>query len=578
MQSPETMQKILWISIFFALFSSNAIADSLNDQEISYIQDKVESSPASRVACNDKFRCGSTLVKQFYSANNFQPVWTKDGSVLPNADQLLDILSHSYQDGLNPESYHIEQINAMREDLKTITNQDDQAEALANLDATLTDSFFLYSSNLAFGAVNSKTTYPNWIITKRQINLIDTLNKALKSDDLSATLNELSPQDSNYNKLKIELAKYQGYAAKMKNWPTVAYGPKLKRGMHDPRVTSLQKRLLVTGELSNNSGKKGIFDKNLEQAVIKYQKNNGLTADGVVGKTTVDALDVPLLTRIKQIELNMDRLRWLPADLGSSYIMVNIPDYSLSVVQDGKAVMDMPVIVGKDEGLQSCVLSSQITYLDINPYWYIPTSIANKDLIPKLKRNPNYLAENDMKMFTAYGSNGSEVDPKKIKWSKVESGTFSYKFRQEPGEKNPLGRIKFIFQNKCGIYLHDTSSPELFKKHTRDFSHGCIRIGKPIELATYLLSDKPNWTESQILATIDSGNSKAINLTQPMNIHIVYETAWVNEDNQLQFRNDIYSIDSIPFPVWLPNEHGVETKPLPTKAKAGSSSPVVPAN
>lgn len=545
---------LFWISILFILFSAEVFASDLNEQEIAFIADKFESIPASKTMCGDQIRCSSSYTKHFYSTNQSAPVWTKDGRPTPEVEKFVTILSKSYQDGLDPEDYHVEQINNMLADIRMKSpykDQEEQASDLADLDATLTDSFFLYASNLAFGKVNNKDAYPNWIITKRSVNLIDLFNQAIQSNDISGALDTLYPHYPEYTKLKQQLALYQELLTKQQTWPTVPAGPKLKKGMHDNRVLALQKRLLVSRELENID-KKGQFDQQLHKAVVKFQSSHGLNADGVVGKGTFDALNVPLLTRVKQIELNMDRLRWLPNDLGQQYVMVNIPDFSLRVVQDGKTVLSMPVIVGKDEGLQSCVLSSQITYLDINPYWYIPNSIAVKDLLPKLKRDPGYLARNDMKLFTAYGADGTEVDPKTVKWSKIESGVFPYKVRQEPGPENPLGRIKFIFQNKCGIYLHDTSTPQLFKSSRRDFSHGCIRIGKPLELATYLLSDKPNWTEDKIVAMMDSEDSKAVTLTKPMNIHIVYATAWVNESDVLQFRNDIYGIDNIEYPVYQP--------------------------
>lgn len=356
-----------------------------------------------------------------------------------------------------------------------------------------------------------------------------------------------------YAKLKQQLAVYQGGAAEHKKWATVAEGVKLTQGMQGSRVYMLQQRLMATGELKSiNQTKKGIFDHELFQALIKFQQNNGLVADGVAGSTTIAALNIPLVMRVKQIALNMDRLRYLPSDLGQQYIMVNIPDFSLNLVKNGQTVLTMPVIVGKDDGLQSCVLSSQISYLDINPSWYIPNSIAVRDILPKLKQNPNYLNEHHIKTYTAYGVNVQEVNSKNIAWSKIESNIIPYKLRQEPGTDNPLGRIKFIFPNTCGIYLHDTSTPELFKNSRRDLSHGCIRIGKPIELATYLLADKPGWTQEQILNVINSGKSKVVTLNSIVKIYIVYATAWVNESGVLQFRNDIYAIDDVPYSIYNP--------------------------
>ncbi len=545
------MQKF-WFSILCLFFASLVWSDDLSEQETSYIKDKIESVTMARIKCSNNLRCGSPLVKEFYIQNQYAPIWTKDGKLSTNGEKLLDSINSAYTNGLNPESYHLEIINSLQEQLKNTTDTDDLANLSANLDTILTDAFFLYGSHLSNGVVNNKTVYPNWVVTKHAVNLIEKLNQAIDSGDINIILDSLSPKYPEYKELKKQLAIYQDIATKMRNWPVVPGGPKLKEGMHDKRITLLQKRLLASGELKSiPKDKKGIFDDNLQNAVIKYQKSNGLTADGVVGKTSFDALNVPLIKRIKQIELNMDRLRWLPDDLGNSYVMVNIPDFSLNVVDNGHNVLTMPVIVGKDDGLQSCVLSSQITYMDINPYWYIPNSIAIKDVLPKLHKDPSYLAKNNIKIYTAYGDNATEIDGAKIKWSKIESGNFIYKLRQEPGPKNPLGHIKFIFDNKCGIYLHDTSTPALFNSHKRDLSHGCIRIGKPVELAAYLASDKPNWSEDKIKSAIDAKDRHVITLTHPMNIHIVYATAWVNDDGVLQFRNDIYSIDDIPFSVAL---------------------------
>ena len=193
-------------------------------------------------------------------------------------------------------------------------------------------------------------------------------------------------------------------------------------------------------------GDENLFDTNLLHAVIKFQLNNGLESDGVVGKTSYVALNIPIIQRIKQIELNMDRLRILPPDLGASYIKVNIPDFSLNVVDNGKTVLTMPVIVGRDDGLQSCVLSSQITYMDINPYWYIPKSIAVKDILPKVRKDKNYLSKNNIKVYTSFGESAIAIDSSSINWNETDASNFIYKLRQEPGDSNPLGHIKFIFQ------------------------------------------------------------------------------------------------------------------------------------
>lgn len=563
------------IILLFMFYASSLGASELvsNQDESSYndtnyiIASQFESTAAVKIQNNINIKYTSSHTRQFYIHNNYNPVWTtSNGQLLPIANQFIPILENSYQDGLNPNDYHIRQIKDILDRLNrlvahSISDDSDNDSVVYNqkyvlnaqLDILLTDAFFLYSSHMAFGRVNNRVVYPNWIIDKRSFNLQELFNQALRSADMRKVLTMVIPQNPEYAKLKQQLAVYQGWAAEHKKWATVADGVKLTQGMQGSRVYMLQQRLMATGELKSiNQTKKGIFDHELFQALIKFQQNNGLVADGVAGSTTIAALNIPLVMRLKQIALNMDRLRYLPSDLGQQYIMVNIPDFSLNLVKNGQTVLTMPVIVGKDDGLQSCVLSSQISYLDINPSWYIPNSIAVRDILPKLKQNPNYLNEHHIKTYTAYGVNVQEVNSKNIAWSKIESNIIPYKLRQEPGTDNPLGRIKFIFPNTCGIYLHDTSTPELFKNSRRDLSHGCIRIGKPIELATYLLADKPGWTQEQILNVINSGKSKVVTLNSIVKIYIVYATAWVNESGVLQFRNDIYAIDDVPYSIYNP--------------------------
>ena len=534
--------KKLWLTIILMIFFSLTWSegDLYNDESSSI---NVESNNVSKYISNYK----STLAKEFYSENNYNMVWVDSDHLSVNAENLINILSTAYLDGLDPETYHTSKINSLTKELKNSPSNDIQA----NLDTILTDAFFLYAKDINNGVVKYNKLYPNWLVNKHDIDLIDKLNNALQNNNITQTLDSLTPKYTEYEELKKQLAIYQDLLRKIHNWQTVPSGAKLKLGIQDKRVAELKKRLVASGELEYSFGfDNNVFDKNLQNAVIKFQKENGLFPDGVVGKTTFEALNISLIHRIKQIELNMDRLRILPENLGESYIIVNIPDFSLKVVDKGKTILTMPVIVGRDDGLQSCVLSSQITYMDINPYWYIPRSIAVKDILPKVKKDPNYLANKNIKMYTSYSESSTEIDSTKINWTKINASNFIYKLKQEPGPDNPLGHIKFIFQNACGIYLHDTSTPELFNSHRRDLSHGCIRIGKPVELAAFLASDKPQWSTDKINQVFDSDRSHVIvTLTNPMDIHIVYATSFVNESGILQFRNDIYGIDDIDFKV-----------------------------
>ncbi len=527
-----------FLSLILLILANHIYASTVEEQ----LKANIVDSNFFRPMCNKNSRCRSALTKQFYVQNNAIPIWVQDNHIKKDAESLIAIIKDSYKDGINSNNYTLDNVEELITEYNNSKESSDRSAILANLDASLTDLFFQYANTLVYGQINIKEVYPTWNINKHSIDLIAKLNE-INKNNINDIVNSLLPTDPQYQKLKDKLAIYQQIVING-GWKTIPNGPKLKLGDKSKRVQLLQERLLITGEL-NSIKQKGVFDKSLKKAVMLFQKSHGIYPDGIVGQSTLQALNVSAEMRTRQIELNMERIRLLPNDLGRKYILVNIPDYSLAVFDDNKMILSMPVIVGRDQKLQSCVLSSAIRYVDFNPYWYIPNSIAIKEILPKLKRDPKYLYNHNMEVFTNYGT--PPIDPTTIDWKSISESNFSYKFRQIPSESNPLGQVKFIFPNSCGIYLHDTSDPELFKHSKRAFSHGCIRIGKPIDLATYLLSDKSNWTRDQILSTIKTGKNKAIYLSEPINIYIVYQTAWVNESGILQFRNDIYNIDSVAY-------------------------------
>jgi murein L,D-transpeptidase YcbB/YkuD len=253
---------------------------------------------------------------------------------------------------------------------------------------------------------------------------------------------------------------------------------------------------------------------------------------------------VPVEERVRQIEVNLERWRWLPEDLGQRYILVNIANFELEVVEKSKPVMIMQVVVGKPYW-RTPVFSDRMTYLVLSPYWHIPPSIAVKDKLPLIRKDHTYLATYDIKVFQGWGAETREIDPQTIDWSKVTAKDFNYRLRQEPGPLNALGRVKFMFPNKFNVYLHDTPSRELFGKTVRTFSSGCIRIEKPIELAEYLLGGDAKWTRENILAAIDRRVEQTVRLPEPMPVHLLYWTAWSDEEGSIQFRGDIYGRDQL---------------------------------
>jgi murein L,D-transpeptidase YcbB/YkuD len=244
---------------------------------------------------------------------------------------------------------------------------------------------------------------------------------------------------------------------------------------------------------------------------------------------------------VQQIAVNMARWRQLPHDLGDRYLHVNIPAFTLTVVEDDQTIMQMPVIVGKPSR-PTPVFSHTVRYLVMNPYWNVPHSIATQEILPQLRQNRHYLDAHNMEVLNSWGEEATEVEPSSIDWNAIQPHTFPYRFRQKPGPGNTLGQIKFMFPNKFNVYLHDTSDKSLFARSTRAFSHGCVRVSRPVELAGYLL---PHWTRQHLLESLKQDTPRDVGLPEPLPIHLVYETAWIDADGTVQFRHDLYGYDRL---------------------------------
>jgi len=347
----------------------------------------------------------------------------------------------------------------------------------------------------------------------------------------------------NYFRLKQMLAAYE--AATAKPWPILQDDRALKRGSRSKRVILLRERLRRTSDLTPQDdigGEK--FDAQLADAVAVFQSRHGLRPDGVAGKNTILELNVSPENRAKQIKLNMARWYALISQLGNRYILVNIPDYRLTLFENNQQTLTMKVIVGKPDW-PTPELTSMITRLILNPYWDVPDLIARKDLVPKIIEDPNYLNAMEIKIFEHQEDNARQLSVHEIDWDYMRENGFPYHFRQEPGPKNSLGLVKFEFENKYHIYLHDTPAKDLFDRDERDLSHGCVRLEDPFALVTYFLKDHPTIDDMRIQDILAAGKTKYIRLPQPIPIIITYITAWVDDAGVLQFRDDIYQHDNI---------------------------------
>ncbi|MCX5864550.1 MAG: L,D-transpeptidase family protein [Deltaproteobacteria bacterium] len=324
-------------------------------------------------------------------------------------------------------------------------------------------------------------------------------------------------------------------------WPQVPGGPALHEGDRNDRIPILKQRLGASGDLATSAAQGDHFDGALKEAVQRFQTRHGLLADGTVGAGTLTELNVPTSERIRQLAASLERCQPLPAVLEHRHILVNIADFTLKLYEDGKPVLAMPVIVGKTYR-QTPVFNGRISSLVLNPNWEVPHSIATKDLLPKIKKNPGYLGQMHLRVFQGW-QDSAEIDPATINWASLSATHFPYRLRQDPGPANALGRVKFLFPNPFDVYLHDTPSRELFQKDARTFSSGCIRIAKPLDLAAYLLQGTKLNSVDALNAAISREKTQQIVIPAPIAVHIVYMTAWVDRDGIIQFRSDIYNRD-----------------------------------
>jgi murein L,D-transpeptidase YcbB/YkuD len=480
----------------------------------------------------------AVLVESFYKGRKYEPAWSQDGHLM-QAETLMKAVEEAYGDGLTPEYYHLETIRLL---VKTVEKDSfPDAARLADLDILLTDAFLTLGCHLSGGCVNPVTIETEWFAKRGTVDVSSVLEQALKSKQIRESLERLRPEQDSYGRLKRALAHYRELLSKGE-WPLVSIGPPLKKDSRSARVVELRKRLAASGDLEPAEAGGDLFDEKLKQSLISFQKRHGLKADGVVGSATLNVLNVPLRERVRQMELNMERLRWILGNREQRAIAVNIANFQLNVIENGKSIISMKVVVGKPFW-DTPVFTARMTHVIINPSWNVPESIARKELLKKIKNNPQYLTEQNIKVLRGWGSREEEIDPETIDWSKVTVRTLLYRFRQEPGPLNPLGRLKFMLPNKFDVYLHDTSAKHLFSENVRAFSHGCTRIEKPIELAEYLLRDDPLWTREKLLAAIERGTEQTVLIPHPVDVDFLYLTAWVDEEGTVQFRNDIYGRD-----------------------------------
>ena len=447
--------------------------------------------------------CAGPALAQFYSRRESRPAWDPE-----NLQALRRAIDAASQDGLNPERYHRTRIASLPDGPER--------------DLLATDAFLLLATHLSQGVVDPQFSRPAWCALPRQLDLAAVLQAALDEHAIAETLERVTVKHEGYRRLRQALALYREIAASG-GWPEVSKGPALRLGSSGARVVELRTRfsrepIAFEPATAPLTGSSEVFDESLGELVRHFQSHHGLADDGVVGPETLHELNVPAAERAAQLEVNLERWRWLPEDLGTSYLFVNIAAFRLDVVEGQHAVLSMKTIVGKDY-TRTPFFAAQIREVIVNPWWHVPDSIAAKELWPKQHADGSYLSRQHMIV-----SKGKIV--------------------QRPGPWNSLGRLKFDMPNHFNVYLHDTPARSLFDRTVRAFSHGCIRLGQPLDLAVYLLRDQPRWSREAIERAIDSGSERAVRLSAPVPVYILYWTAWAGDDGHVEFHRDHYRRDA----------------------------------
>lgn len=528
-----------------------ALADSaFFSQARAGIESLVQAESSRRgFMCRGELICGLQVIPSFYRNRGYAPVWFDSNGLRPAVRTLIDAIRQADREGLLPSEYHLATAEALLADLSARPYPPDEsmATAWADFDLILTDAFLLLGSHLSAGRINPETLHADWLTNNRSVDLLTLMEKAVCEDQIKSTLAQLRPEHKGYTGLVAALQKMRDMDA-LGGWPRVEYNGSLRPGDRSETTATLRERLLISGDLPNAPDEdqppveSDLYDESLVAAVRHFQQCHGLETDGVVGPHTLKALNVSTAQRARQIELNLERWRWLPHDLGERYIEINTADFNLQVVEAQKKVLGMRVVVGRP-ARRTPVFSTTMSYLVLNPYWTVPRTIAVEDILPKLAEGIDYLIRQNIKVYADWAEGAPEIDPRSVEWQQYSKAYFPLTLRQEPGDGNALGRIKFIFPNKFAVYLHDTPQRSLFDRVQRDFSSGCIRLENATALAIYLLSDDPEWTAGRLRRIFKKGERQVVRIPRPITVHLLYMTAWVDENGELQFRRDIYGRD-----------------------------------
>lgn len=499
-------------------------------------------------------------VNHFYSSNAFQTKWLFDQAPSNLYYSWNEVIKNAAHYGLRSDDYDFNQIEERIASLyKTKPISLDDA---SNLDVHITEMYFLFTTHLLEGKVRSTDNKNGlWIRNgSRSENMQDVnlLVEVYKPEQLLEGISKLQPSNEQYLKLQVALQHFRELQKSAPdNFPVIVVSGKIKPAEKNSAIPLIRKKLSMHDlkvypmAVDSISGVRDSlqYDIALADGIKVFQAKHGLEPDGIIGEKTLKFLNQSFQEKADIIALNMERLRWASENRTGNYIVVNVPEYKLRAFEDQNLRLEMKVIVGLSTK-PTPIFTDELNHIVFSPTWTVPVSIIKEEIIPRLKENPQYYAQKNYSFY----KNETEIDPNTETWTDDNVNPNHYRIVQKPGSDNSLGRLKFVLTNDMSIYMHDTPNHKLFSKDYRALSHGCIRLNEPMRFAEYLLRDQKGWTMEKIRKTVDENNTAAIHLKQHYNVYVEYRTAWVDENGDVNFREDIYGHDKIQLKQLYPAE------------------------
>jgi murein L,D-transpeptidase YcbB/YkuD len=482
-----------------------------------------------------------------YERSAFTLLWT-DATGRPTwrAHAGLALLERAFTEGLDPGDYTTFEMRGLAASLAG-TEPAPVAWA-ARFDALMSAAVLRFFRHVHLGKVDPRALGLRISVPDDGHDFAALLQAALEHNRLAETADELTPPIEPYRALRSALVRYRALPAAAGDLRMPADADTVHPGDPLPGLPAIHRLLVTVGDLPADSPMpaSGVYDDTMRAGVVRFQQRHGLDPDGVIGRATWAALRVPLAWRVRQIELALERMRWLPDLSRGRLVAVNIPMFRLwawdRAPRNDRAALTSAVIVGRALATRTPVLAKSLEYVIFRPYWNVPPSILRNEMLPILRRDPGYLARENLEIVDGAGDNAAVLPPTPESIARL--GTGNVRLRQRPGPKNALGLIKFVFPNDENVYMHDTPAPQLFSRARRDFSHGCIRIERPVDLAEWVLGADAGWTRDEILAAAGGRDNRRVDLREPIQVVVFYSTALVNpDDGSMHFADDLYRQD-----------------------------------